>query len=95
MLFLSTCRVGGINFMKFFGKKWRFYNFPEHLFFFSYGTIKKQLEQNGLRLLDYITYGSGIGKGGTIVRRAADYLAKRFSIGDMMLISARKGSQGC
>jgi 2-polyprenyl-3-methyl-5-hydroxy-6-metoxy-1,4-benzoquinol methylase len=94
MLFLSTCRVGGINFMKFFGKKWRFYNFPEHLFFFSYETIKKLLEQNGLRLLDYITYGSGIGRSGNRLRRAADHLAKRLSIGDMMLISARKERRG-
>lgn len=92
MLYLSTCRVDGINFMRLFGKKWRFYNFPEHLFFFSYETIKKLLEQNGLRLVDCITYGSGFGRSGTGVRRAADYLAKRLSVGDMMLVSARKGN---
>ena len=94
MLYLSTCRVDGINFMRLFGKKWRFYNFPEHLFFFSFETIKKLLEQNGLRLVDCITYGSGFGRSGTGVRRAADYLAKRLSVGDMMLVSARKKNAG-
>jgi SAM-dependent methyltransferase len=89
-LFISTCRADGFNFMKFFGPKWRFYNFPEHIFFFSHRTIKKILEKSGFRILRYRTYGSNIGKPGSLIRKAADFCAKKFYSGDMMIISAEK-----
>lgn len=89
-LYISTCRIGGLNFMKLFGSKWRFYNFPEHIYFFSRRTLKKLLNQNGFLITGYITYGSNIGKSGSVLRKIADFLAKRFYIGDMMLVSAGK-----
>jgi len=92
MLYLTTCRIGGVNFMKLFGKQWRFYNLPEHLYFFSYPTMKLLLEQFGFTVVKYVTYGSGLGKGGSALRRSADFLARRCGMGDMMLIAARKGS---
>jgi len=90
MLYLSTCRIDGINFMRLFGKDWRFYNLPEHLVFFSFKNLKKLLEQSGFKVKKYITYGSGFGKSGSIVRSLADFFAKNFKMGDMMLISAQK-----
>lgn len=89
-LFISTCRSGGINFMRVFGPRWRFYNFPEHLFFFSAKTICRLFENNGFRVTEYYTYGSGVGKGGSLIRKTADFLAKNCFMGDMMLLSAVK-----
>ena len=76
--------------MQFFGANWRYYNFPEHLFFFSYESMKKLLELNGFKIVSYSTYGSGMGKGGSIVRKITDHLAKNYYLGDMMLIGAVK-----
>jgi len=90
LLYISTCRTGGLNFKRLFGKGWRYYNFPEHLYFFSYANIKNLLEQKGFRTVGYATYGSGFGIPESVSRRAADYAAKRFGLGDMMLVSARR-----
>ena len=89
-LFISTCRAGGANFMRLFGRVWRFYNFPEHLWFFSRPAMKKILEKNGFRIVRYATYGSGFGKPGSLPRKAADAMAKRLRMGDMMLVAAEK-----
>lgn len=88
-LYLSSCRVDGLNFMRLKGSRWRFYNFPEHLYFFSRHLMEKILEQNGFRIRKYSTYGSGFGTAGSTVRKAADRLA-RMGLGDMMLIAAEK-----
>ncbi len=89
-LFISTCRAGGLNFMRLYGKEWRFYNFPEHLYFFSRAAIEKLLERKGFRVLRCTTYGSGFGKPGSVPRKIADVMAKRLCMGDMMLIAAEK-----
>ena len=90
MIYLSTCRAGRWNFKNLFGPSWRFYNFPEHLYFFSRSTMKKILEQKGFRVVCYATYGSGLGRPGSAVRKVADILAKRLRLGDMMIIAAEK-----
>jgi 2-polyprenyl-3-methyl-5-hydroxy-6-metoxy-1,4-benzoquinol methylase len=90
LLYISTCRSGGINFMRLYGREWRFYNFPEHLYLFSRSSLKKLLERKGFKIIRYATYGSGFGAAGSIPRKFADILAKRFSLGDMMLIAAEK-----
>jgi 2-polyprenyl-3-methyl-5-hydroxy-6-metoxy-1,4-benzoquinol methylase len=90
MLYISTCRADGINFMKLFGKEWRFYNFPEHIYFFSHATLKKLLKNSGFQIVNYKTYGSNIGKSGSPVRRVADFLAKKLFMGDMMIVAAKK-----
>ncbi len=90
MLYVSTCRAGGFGFERIADRDWRFYNFPEHLCFFSRGTLKRLLERNGFSMGRFITYGSGFGAPGSAVRKIADMAAKRFRMGDMMLVSARK-----
>jgi 2-polyprenyl-3-methyl-5-hydroxy-6-metoxy-1,4-benzoquinol methylase len=90
MLYISTCRADGFNFMRLFGKNWRFYNFPEHIYFFSQNTLGKLFKKYGFTIINYKTYGSNIGKNGTILRKFADFLAKKFSIGDMMINAAKK-----
>ena len=89
-LYLSTCRIGGLNYMKLFGRRWRYYNFPEHLFFFSYSAMKRLLHRTGFRLISYKTYGSGLGRAGSPLKTCADYTAKKLHMGDMMLIAAEK-----
>ena len=88
IVYISTCRTGGLNFMKLFGRKWRFYNFPEHLYFFSNKTMKALLHKYGFAVKRRVTYGSGIGSSGTIRKRVADAMAKKMYMGDMMLVSA-------
>ncbi len=88
MLYLSTCRAGG--FMKLFGRNWRYYNFPEHLYYFSYRHMKRHLEQCGFSVTRRAFYGSGVGKAGSISRQAADWAAKHLQLGDMMIVAARK-----
>ena len=90
MLYLSTCRSSMFSARMLYGRKWRYYNFPHHLYFFSYCTLAKLLQLKGFTITRFITYGSGIGKPGTVVRTLADTLAKRLYLGDMMLIAARK-----
>ncbi len=89
-LYISTCRSGGFSFMRLFGNEWRFYNFPEHLYFFSITAIEKLLERKGFRIVQCATYGSGFGKPGSLPRKIADVMAKRLRMGDMMLIAAEK-----
>ncbi len=90
LLILSTCRTGGINFKQLKGPRWRFYNFPEHLYFFSKKNIFRLLDREGFTVTEYRAYGSGVGSGGTLKRKAADFMAKRFGFGDMMILAARK-----
>jgi SAM-dependent methyltransferase len=88
-LYISTC-ITGFGFKTIAGMNWRYYNFPEHLFYFSISALRKLLKQNGFKIIEYKTYGSGFGKSGTLIRKAADYAAKKFYLGDMMIISAKK-----
>ncbi|MBN2038417.1 MAG: class I SAM-dependent methyltransferase [Spirochaetes bacterium] len=90
MLYISTCRVGGINFMNLFGSSWRFFNFPEHIYFFSYRTLKTLLNKSGFTISGYKTYGSNVGVSGSFLRKFADYSAKKFYMGDMMIVAAEK-----
>jgi hypothetical protein len=43
----------------------------------------------GFRIETCFTYGSGFGAPGTVSRSLADRAAKRFGLGDMMVIAAR------
>ncbi len=90
MLYISTCRTGVANFRRLYGKDWRYYNFPEHIYFFSFKTIKDLLSQKGFKINRIVTYGSGLGKSGTVSRKIADFLAKTMYLGDMMILSAVK-----
>ncbi len=92
-LYISTCRAGGVNFKALHGKEWRYYNVPEHLFYFTKKNIFQLLEKKGFRITGYRTYGSGTGRPGTLVRRWADWLARNLFMGDMMLVAAERSEQ--
>jgi len=95
MLIVSTCRQGGFSFSKYFNRKWRFYNFPEHLYFFSLSGLKRIIRKKGFMVQKSFTYGSGFGTAKSPERRIADFCARRLRMGDMMVISAgKKGKHG-
>jgi 2-polyprenyl-3-methyl-5-hydroxy-6-metoxy-1,4-benzoquinol methylase len=87
-LIISTCRSDSF-FKKIHSKKWRYYNVPEHIHYFSVRSLTLLLRRSGFKIEHYFTYGSGFGKSGTINRKAADSIAKNFKSGDMIVISAR------
>ena len=90
MIYISTCRAGGLNFMRLMGPEWRYYNFPEHLWFFTLPALKRLLKKHGFRPVVSFTYGIGFGAPKTLTRRIADFIARRFRAGDMMVIGAQK-----
>ncbi|HNR89565.1 MAG TPA: class I SAM-dependent methyltransferase [Spirochaetota bacterium] len=89
-LYLTTCRDDRWTFGRLKGAAWRYYNFPEHLFFFSRKTMIALLDRAGFAIERFLTYGSGFGAPSSPLRRIADSMAKRWAMGDMMLLSARK-----
>ncbi len=88
MAYISTCRAGG--FMKFFGRNWRYYNFPEHLYYFTFHQLKRLLEREGFTVERRAFYGSGVGRAGSRLRKGSDWAAKRLQMGDMMILAARR-----
>jgi SAM-dependent methyltransferase len=90
LVYISTCRDSILSFSAAAGRGWRFYNFPEHLYFFSASSLKKLLRGKGFTPNRLFTYGSGFGAPGSMVRKAADFAAKKFYMGDMMIIAAEK-----
>jgi spore maturation protein CgeB len=50
LLAISTMNVDSFN-AKIFKDKWRFYNPPSHIYFFSLGTLRKMLEKEGFRIV--------------------------------------------
>jgi SAM-dependent methyltransferase len=91
-LYISTCRTG-FNFKIFQRAKWRYYNFPEHIFYFSSTNMTRLLEEKGFTVKKIFTYGSGFGNAGTMLRTCADFIARQFFMGDMMVIAAQKELQ--
>lgn len=91
ILIISTCRQGGF-FQKIANKSWRYYNFPEHIYFFNSTSLKKLLKDNGFTIKKCFTYGSGFGPAKSIRRKIADFIARHFYTGDMIVIAAVKDS---
>lgn len=92
MLYISTCRAGGWNVQRLFGPSWRFYNFPEHLYFFSRRHLVRLLARHDFRIEHYATYGSNLFPAGSLRRRLADRAVKALGLGDMMIVAARRVS---
>jgi len=94
-MFLSTCRYGILARAR--GKKWRYMNVPEHLFFFSLQGLKNFASKCGFCTVKTISYGSGLTarKGSSflykISKRIADPFVKFLNQGDMMAFCMQKG----
>jgi 2-polyprenyl-3-methyl-5-hydroxy-6-metoxy-1,4-benzoquinol methylase len=89
ILIISTCRSDSL-FKKIHGKKWRYYNVPEHVFYPTVKGLKILLAKYGFNVKQHFTYGSGFAAGGSFFRKIADILAKKCGMGDMIVITAQK-----
>ena len=93
-LVLSTCRYGILAKIK--GKKWRFMNVPEHLYFYSLKTLFHLCKEIGFELASFITYGSGFTSKKNsplfyrIKKNLADNLVKISGQGDMVAVFFKK-----
>ncbi len=88
-VYISTCHIG--FWAKIYRKNWRFLNVPEHIWFFSHKSIKKYFERYSFRLNTAFTYGSGLTSQNKIsfmykiIKKIADFVAKYFFLGDMIV----------
>ena len=86
---ITTPRMGGgVNFMRLYGKNWRLFKVPEHLYYFSEKIISKMLYQTGFNVQKIVTFGSGMstGRANPTIKKVGDFVAKKFNIGDTMLL---------
>ena len=93
-MILSTCRYGLLAGMR--GRRWRYMNVPEHLYFFSLAGLGQLAENTGFRVVKAISYGSGMTTRANASffyrwgKRLADPLVKRTNQGDMMALHLEK-----
>ena len=92
----STCHYG--FFAKLWGKKWRYFNVPEHIYYFSQKGLTLLLKRFSFDRIFYFTYGSGFTTkknpplGYNWLKKGADFLAKYFPWGDMIVFRARRST---
>ena len=88
-VFITTPNISGFQ-SRIFGSRWRSAIF-DHLYLFSVRTLSKLLENTGFKIERCRTWGglaAGIAPGW--LKKTADFLAKRFNFGDVMIIRAKK-----
>jgi len=87
--FITTPNIDGFQ-ARLFGGRWRSAIF-DHLYLFSARTLSVMLKNTGFKIECIKTWGGlAAGAAPLPVKKAADYLAKKFGCGDVMIIRARK-----
>lgn len=88
-VFITTPNIGGFQ-ARLSGSRWRSAIF-DHLYLFSARTLGKMLKSAGFRIERIRTWG-GLARGlaPLWLKKPADFLAKRFNCGDVMIIRAVK-----
>jgi 2-polyprenyl-3-methyl-5-hydroxy-6-metoxy-1,4-benzoquinol methylase len=91
-LFLTTPNISGFQAFV-YRRKWRSAIF-DHLYLFSKSTLKKLLTKTGFKTKRILTWG-GIASGlaHPIIKKCADFLAKFFNFGDVMIVYAEKANR--
>jgi len=87
--FITTPNISGFQ-ARLFGSGWRSAIF-DHLYLFSVRTLADMLKSAGFKIESIRTWGGMAA--GTVpapVKKTADFLAKRFGFGDVMIIRAGK-----
>lgn len=85
----TTPNVSGLQ-ARIFGSKWRS-AIADHMFLFSGKTLKDLLRDKNFSVMRFKTWGGlGQGYGPIWIKKLLDYSAKRFSFGDVMIVSAEK-----
>lgn len=88
-LILTTPCVSGFQ-ARLTGASWRSL-IPDHLVLFSKKSMEMALDKSGFQLLRFKSWG-GLAKGlaPSLIKKAADKLAKALGLGDVMVVLARK-----
>jgi len=88
--FITTPNISGFQ-ARLFGGGWRSAIF-DHLYLFSVKTLSKMLRNKGFNIKSIHTWGGlAAGTAPLWLKKTADFLAKRFGAGDVMIVKARKG----
>jgi 2-polyprenyl-3-methyl-5-hydroxy-6-metoxy-1,4-benzoquinol methylase len=88
-LFITTPNIDGFQ-SRIFGSRWRSAIF-DHLYLFSKRTLSKMLKAVGYKIESCHSWGGlAVGSAPRLVKRIADFLAKRLNFGDVMIIRTRK-----
>jgi SAM-dependent methyltransferase len=88
-VFITTPNISGFQ-ARLFGGRWRSAIF-DHLYLFSVYTLKKMLKDTGFRTEGAFTWGGlAVGLAPSWLKKTADFLAKRFNCGDVMIVRAAK-----
>lgn len=86
---ITTPNISGFQ-ARLFRKKWRS-AIGDHLTLFSVSTLKRLLREEGFKVLGIRTWGGlAAGTAPLIIKKPADYLAKKFGFGDVMLFLVEK-----
>jgi len=88
-LFITTPNIASFQ-ANLFGGQWRSAIF-DHLYLFSRRTLLDLLKKTGFKIISCHTWGGlAAGTAPTPVKKCADFLAKRFNCGDVMIVCAAK-----
>jgi 2-polyprenyl-3-methyl-5-hydroxy-6-metoxy-1,4-benzoquinol methylase len=88
-VFITTPNISGFQ-ARLFGGRWRSAIF-DHLYLFSVHTLKKMLKNTGFHAEKFSTWGGlAVGIAPARLKKIADFLAKRFNFGDVMIVRAVK-----
>jgi len=88
-VFITTPNISGFQ-ARLYGGRWRSAIF-DHLYLFSVRTLSKMLKKAGFKIERIRTWGGlAAGLAPPWLKKPADYLAKRFGCGDVMIVRARK-----
>jgi len=90
-IYITTPNISGFQAFL-YGSAWRSAIF-DHLFLFSKHTLSKMLIDTGFKIESCRTWGGiAAGMAPRWLKKSADFLAKRFNCGDVMIIKAKKES---
>jgi hypothetical protein len=88
-LFITTPNINGFQ-ARLYGSRWRSAIF-DHLFLFSFQTLKKLLVKTGFKIEKFAVWGGlAAGLAPLWIKRPVDFLAKRLGFGDVMIVKAGK-----
>ena len=88
-VFITTPNISGFQ-ARLYGGAWRSAIF-DHLYLFSAHCLSKMLVNTGFKIESCRTWGGlAAGTAPLWLKKTADFLAKRFGCGDVMIIRARK-----
>jgi 2-polyprenyl-3-methyl-5-hydroxy-6-metoxy-1,4-benzoquinol methylase len=88
-VFITTPNISGFQ-ARLYGSRWRSAIF-DHLCLFSVRTLTKLLKNTGFKVEKISTWGGlAAGLAPARIKKAADFLAKRMGLGDVMIVRAVK-----